>query len=173
MPKPTAFESVDSLIELLLALRLRGDAGELLARCLLPTCRLSPPATAPPAAPAFLPRASCFSILSMARNIASNLRSSRDFGLSFLAAGVDVAGVLVVDVVAVGEAVAAVVELSSLASNNVGLLVAVVGVVVVAFAGVLRVAGVVLTLLLQLLMLLLLSSCATDLVGVFVGEATG
>jgi len=172
VPKPTILPSIDSLMELLLELRLRGDAGELLARCLLPTCRHSAPASAPPAPPAFLPRASCFSILSIARNIASSLRSSRDFGLSFLAVGVDVAGVTAV--VAAVVAIAAAVDPSSLASN-VGLLIVVVG-VVADFAGVLRAVGVVLMLLLLLLLqllMLLASVCATIFVGVFVGDTTG
>lgn len=163
----------------LLALRLRGEAGELLARCcclVALDCRLSPPALAltPPVAPAFLPRASCFSILSMARNMASNLRSSRDLGLSFLFAGVDV-GVLAADAL----------ESSSLPSCTELLLL--VG--VVAFAGVFRFAGVgvacTLLLLLPLLLLLLLLlvqlllvlmlivGTVASLIGDFVGDTMG
>lgn len=75
--------STSSLMEIEL-LRLLGEAGELLA-CLLPPLlwRVS-----------FFPRASCFSIFSIARRMASSLRSSRDcFGLSL--AGVRVVGVVV------------------------------------------------------------------------------
>lgn len=161
----------------LLALRLRGEAGELLARCcclVALDCRLSPPALAltPPVAPAFLPRASCFSILSMARNMASNLRSSRDLGLSFLFAGVDV-GVLAADAL----------ESSSLPSCTELLLL--VG--VVAFAGVFRFAGVACTLLLLLplllllllllvqllLVLMLIVGTVASLIGDFVGDTMG
>lgn len=154
----------------LLTLRLRGDVGWC---CLVALdCRLSPPVepplTLPPVPPAFLPLASCFSILSMARSIASNFRSSLDLGLSFLVAGVDV-GVDAVDVL----------ESSSLLPSCAEvLLMLLVG--VVAFAGVLRFAGVACTLLLLLLILLLLLvllmfivCTVADLMGDFVGDTIG
>lgn len=105
----------------------------------------------------------------MARSIASNLRSSLDLGLSFLVAGVEV-GVDAVDVL----------ESSSLLPSCAEvLLMLLVG--VVAFAGVLRFAGVACTLLLLLLLILLLLlvllmfivGTVADLMGDFVGDTIG
>lgn len=155
----------------LLTLRFRGEVG---CCCLVALdCRLSPPVepplTLPPVPPpAFLPLASCFSILSMARSIASNLRSSLDLGLSFFVAGVEV-----------GVDAADVLESSSLLPSCAELLLMLL-VGVVTFEGVLRVAGVACTLLLLLLLILLLLlllmfivGTVADLRGDFVGDTIG